>query len=116
MSVFSKIKKFARYYKHKSYVHMRRGNINFLQGIPFLGKENEISVSKNGSLEIGNIRTEKNVLLAVAGAGHMIIYDSFFNQNCTVVCRNDITIQEGCLFGPNVMIFDHDHKFVNPQT
>lgn len=111
MSILSKLKKMYRYYKYRILVFASGGNLEFLHGVPSFGKGNEISVSKKAKLKIGSIRTENNVLLAVAGVGHMTIHDSFFNQNCVVVCRNDITIQKGCLFGPNVMIYDHDHKF-----
>lgn len=34
-----------------------------------------------------------------------------FNRNCIVICRERITIGEKCVFGPNVVIYDHDHLF-----
>jgi acetyltransferase-like isoleucine patch superfamily enzyme len=37
----------------------------------------------------------------------------FFNRNCIVACRHDIEIGDGCAFGPNVCIYDHDHDFGN---
>ena len=33
----------------------------------------------------------------------------FFNNGCIVICRKNIKIGNNCSFGPNVMIFDHDH-------
>lgn len=35
----------------------------------------------------------------------------FFNRNCTIVARCHITIGDHTLFGPSVMIYDHDHSF-----
>jgi acetyltransferase-like isoleucine patch superfamily enzyme len=44
--------------------------------------------------------------------GHLIIGEnSRFNYNCIVVARNYIRIGKGVGFGPNVMIFDHDHDY-----
>lgn len=37
----------------------------------------------------------------------------FFNFNCTINCLNGITIGEECIFGENVKIYDHNHKFRN---
>lgn len=46
---------------------------------------------------------------AVSG-GKLIIEDhTSFNVGCIVTCRHGIQIGENVSFGPNVMIFDHDH-------
>lgn len=34
-----------------------------------------------------------------------------FNNGCIITARNSITIGKRVSFGPNVMIFDHDHDF-----
>lgn len=52
-------------------------------------KRCSINVRENAKLSIG-----KNV---------------FFNDNCIVTCRKRIMIGEGVIFGPNVVMFDHDH-------
>lgn len=33
-----------------------------------------------------------------------------FNVGCMAVCRKKITIGKNVMFGPNVMIYDHDHN------
>ena len=33
------------------------------------------------------------------------------NYNCIIICRDEIRIGEGTEFGPNVLIYDHDHDF-----
>lgn len=35
----------------------------------------------------------------------------FFNDRCLLTVRNNVSIGNNILFGPNVMIFDHDHDF-----
>ncbi|WP_195416339.1 acyltransferase [Enterocloster citroniae] len=51
----------------------------------------KIKVRKNGTLRMGdNVR---------------------INYNCMFFCRDSITIESGCEFGPNVLIYDHDHDF-----
>lgn len=34
-----------------------------------------------------------------------------FNRNIIVICRKCITIGNGVILGPNVVIYDHDHVF-----
>ncbi len=37
--------------------------------------------------------------------------DCFFNNDCSITCLQEITIGDGCLFGENVKMYDHNHKF-----
>ena len=37
--------------------------------------------------------------------------DVFFNEDCSISCLESVTIGNHCLFGENVRIYDHDHKF-----
>lgn len=50
-------------------------------------------------------------VLASAGNGNMYIGNVFFNQNCIVISRGRTEINDGCLFGPNCMVYDHDHEY-----
>jgi acetyltransferase-like isoleucine patch superfamily enzyme len=48
--------------------------------------------------------------------GKIIIKDGiFFNRNCSINCLYSVEIGNHCLFGENVKIYDHNHKFNNPQ-
>ncbi|MFX4263246.1 acyltransferase [Pelotomaculum propionicicum] len=71
-----------------------------------------INVEK-GSLNIGEkVTTYPYVHLSAAEEGILDIgRRTFFNRHCTVVARKYIHIGEKCLFGPNVCIYDHDHRF-----
>lgn len=71
-----------------------------------------IPVSKNntGSIDIGKIIINPNTFINVRKNTDFKIGDgTFFNNNCIVTCREKINIGKNCLFGPNVMVFDHDH-------
>lgn len=37
--------------------------------------------------------------------------DCFFNNGCSINCNNQIVIGNGSLFGENVKIYDHNHRF-----
>ena len=43
----------------------------------------------------------------------MIGEHCFFNVGCSVTCIESVTIGNGCTFGNNVVIVDHDHDFRN---
>ena len=48
----------------------------------------------------------------ISDSGHLSIGDNvFMNDRCCVNVREDVTIGSGCLFGQNVMIYDHDHDY-----
>lgn len=52
-------------------------------------KRFSINISKDGYVEIGN-----NV---------------FFNDDCSINCHEKIIIGNNCIFGQQVLMFDHDH-------
>lgn len=37
--------------------------------------------------------------------------DCFFNNDCSINALSKITIGNGCIFGENVKIYDHNHEF-----
>lgn len=37
----------------------------------------------------------------------------FFNNNCSINCMGKVSIGANCLFGENVKVYDHNHKFSN---
>lgn len=36
---------------------------------------------------------------------------TFFNRGCIISSRNRIQIGDNCSFGPNCLVYDHDHAF-----
>lgn len=70
----------------------------------------EIAV-RSGKLTLKHsIFTRRNVSFRVEG-GEMTIGTSFFNQGCSITCMENIQIGDNCLFGPNVVVVDHDHEY-----
>ncbi len=57
-----------------------------------------------------SVFTRKNVSFRVEN-GEMKIGTSFFNQGCCITAMKKIIIGDDCLFGPNVVIVDHDHDY-----
>ena len=50
-------------------------------------------------------------LMIDKGANVIIGNDVFFNKDCTVDAVESIKIGDGTIFGENVKIYDHNHKF-----
>jgi acetyltransferase-like isoleucine patch superfamily enzyme len=73
--------------------------------------DTEISVGRDALLSLADIYTGTNVHLVCEYGELDMGVGVMFNRNCIVVCRQKIKIGNGCLFGPNVCIFDHDHEF-----
>lgn len=48
------------------------------------------------------------------GASITIGDDVFFNDYCALHARKGITIGSGTIFGENVRVYDHNHRFANP--
>ena len=73
----------------------------------------EITVDKGGKLSIGNrFRMRSGSKIRVRkGAKCTIGSDISLNHGCMIVCRKSISICDGAQFGPNVLIYDHDHDF-----
>lgn len=54
----------------------------------------------------------QDVRIKIGKEGFIKIGDNaFFNDRCHITALTGITIGSGCLFGTNVSIFDHNHRF-----
>lgn len=48
----------------------------------------------------------------MADGGTIMIGDHvFFNHNCSITSMESVTIGDNCIFGENVKIYDHNHRF-----
>ena len=92
------------------YLHIRFGSkaqVSFLQNIH---PTTELAIEK-GTMKLSHsVFTRKNNSFRVV-EGRLIIGTSFFNQGCTITALKCISIGDNCLFGPNVVIVDHDHDY-----
>ena len=72
-----------------------------------------INIHKGGYLKLGRrVRAHTGTKLSVTKKGSLIIgEDTAFNYNFFIVARRNIKIGAGVIFGPNVVVYDHDHDF-----
>lgn len=53
--------------------------------------------------------------VSIEDAGKLHIEDDvFFNNYCSVNVRSEVSIGEGTIFGENVHIYDHNHRYADP--
>lgn len=74
-----------------------------------------VRLYKGGKITIGDYTQNRDKLYLICDSGKMEIgKHCFFNTNCSVTCLEHIKIGDGCTFGNNVVIVDHDHDYQNP--
>lgn len=67
---------------------------HFINGKSFSFRDGfHLMIESNGRVKIGN-----NV---------------FFNNGCSLNAHSEITIGDNCIFGENVKVYDHNHKYSN---
>ena len=68
---------------------------------------------RGGFLHIGNgFKMRSRCHLRVRGEGFLYIGDNVsLNYGDMIVCHNKIIIGNDVQFGPNVLVYDHDHDF-----
>ncbi len=50
--------------------------------------------------------------ISISEGGVVEIGDSvYLGRFCNIACHEHVVVGDGCRFGPNVQIFDHNHKF-----
>ena len=81
----------------------------------FCSASTKICTAKNAVFQVGaGFRTRRNVELNIRENASLVIGNNvFLNSNCIITCRKEINIGHGVIFGPNVLIFDNDHKIEN---
>ena len=71
-----------------------------------------IDVAKRATLRIGRkFRARRGVEINVRDCAKVTIgNDVFLNSGCILTARERIAIGNNTIFGPNVMVFDNDHR------
>lgn len=71
-----------------------------------------IKIEDEGSIRLGKqVQIRPYSEIHVSDKGMIEIEDgAFFNRNCMIVCRGKVHIGKGTAFGPNVVVYDHDHE------
>lgn len=82
---------------------------------PKINHSVKLGIQKKSKLILGKqIRVRNNVSFRVYGKGKVNIgTGGFFNDGCSVNCRDEIVIGKNIKCGQNVMFFDHDHDYRN---
>lgn len=78
-----------------------------------LALSDEVYLSKESHIDFGRrLRTRGGCVFNVQDSGELRFgSDVFLNKGCQFNCRSGITVGDGCEFGPNVLVYDHDHKY-----
>lgn len=111
MKIIKKIKNiflnYIMFYKYKKYKNI------IIKKQKSLIQKYELNIDKTAHVYIGiNLHVRKNVSINVRKNANLKLGNNvFFNNNCIVTCRNNITILDDTIIGPNVAIFDHDHNY-----
>ncbi|MCT4478539.1 acyltransferase [Peribacillus frigoritolerans] len=73
----------------------------------------EIEIGKNGALSLGKmVRIRSGSKIRVRNGSKVEIgVNTSFNHGCMVISHEEVTIGNNTQFGPNVLIYDHDHDF-----
>lgn len=95
---------FAKYLNNKNIIIKKQNRLNDIGNIEF---------SKKSLIKIGDdFKFRKNFSLRCRENAKLVIGDRvYFNNNCIITCRKKIVIGNDVSFGPNVILFDHDHNY-----
>lgn len=87
--------------------------INSVKSV-YIGKGVKIKINSRCKLVLGDNTYLSDYCKIECVSGNVVIGNrTFFNDSCKVICFEEINIGDDCLFGPNVGIYDHDHRFDN---
>lgn len=77
----------------------------------------KFKINKVGKCIIGNKNwLSENCIFEWAVNLVLVIYNNFFNSNCKIVSLCKVEIGNNNLFGPNMIIVDHNHKYEDKNT
>lgn len=91
---------------------------NFLYSpLTCLSLSDSIALSRGSFISFGSrTRTRGRCRFSVQERGRLILGKNLFlNSGCQLNCRKRIAIGSNCEFGPNVLVYDHDHDFRDTQ-
>jgi len=94
----------------KRLIYGKRFSSGLIQRISVLSS---VELYGHGSMKLGhNLFVGPGSSLLVTGSGSLEIGDrSYFNRGCMISCHQKVVIENGCVFGPDVKIYDNDHYY-----
>lgn len=71
-----------------------------------------------GSVAIGeSVLVRRFCSVWLGPSGELTLGDRvFLNNGCSIACRGRVTVGADTLFGEGVRVYDHNHKFRDPDT
>ncbi|MFV8063355.1 acyltransferase [Streptococcus pluranimalium] len=97
----------------KGFLKLCHKDLFIISGVSFISPLSEMTVEKDAKVTIGKyfrqrsqsrIRVRKNATLELGD-------NISLNHGCMIVTRDTIKIGDGVQFGPNVLLYDHDHDY-----
>ena len=87
------------------------------KGLQRFSPNTQIFFLGKGSIHLGNsVSAHSGVKIRSVGKGKVIIGEkTSINYGCMIVAMKSIIIGNGVEFGPNVLVYDHDHDFRSPS-
>ena len=81
--------------------------------VELLGRDTRLSFSKTSQVRFGgNLVSDGRLVIITGQNAHLTIGErTYFNEGTMISCLEEVSIGAGCRFGPNVKVFDNDHKF-----
>ena len=93
------------------YLKVRHPSVK-TEGVHSIRPGTEILILQGGKIHLGrSVMTQKRVTLSAIGGMLTVGENVSFNRGDIIVCQREITVGDGCAFGPNVVIYDHDHCY-----
>lgn len=83
------------------------------KGIQLFSCHSKMIFDATSRIEFGNgiINDGRFVVVVSENANLKIGNSVYFNEDNMISCKSEIVIGDGCQFGPNVKIFDNNHRF-----
>lgn len=81
--------------------------------VELLSRNSKLVFHKNSRVTFGDrVVTDGRFVVITDDQAVLTIGDRvYFNEDAMISCKGSVTIGSGCKFGPNVKIFDNNHKF-----
>lgn len=81
--------------------------------IEMLGMNTKLTLHKKSSVCFGDrlISDGRMVIITDSNSKLQLGNGVYFNENAMISCKSQITVGDGCRFGPNVKIFDNNHLY-----
>lgn len=86
-------------------------NLSF-GSIQMFGYHTTCNFSSDSRIAFGNKIVSNGCMVMQTEGAKLTIGDNvYFNDGMVISAKKSVTIGDGCLFGPNVKIYDNNHKF-----